>query len=131
MSGKKSNLPDGRIPDRLPDGRPAVAWRSRWTEGVLPLWLVATAGGMAVIFVVGLFFYGSYVGVGSSLIGSTETATRHRKAFNHPAAEPGFLRLGLWNWSPCPGCSRRPCGCRPVWPAGLTRRHCSKAWSGW
>ncbi|MBM5814451.1 MAG: photosystem II reaction center protein J, partial [Cyanobacteria bacterium M_DeepCast_100m_m1_067] len=53
MSGKKSNLPDGRIPDRLPDGRPAVAWRSRWTEGVLPLWLVATAGGMAVIFVVG------------------------------------------------------------------------------
>ena len=41
MSGKKSNLPDGRIPDRLPDGRPAVAWRSRWTEGILPLWLVA------------------------------------------------------------------------------------------
>ena len=59
MSGKKSNLPDGRIPDRLPDGRPAVAWRSRWTEGTLPLWLVATAGGMAVLFVVGLFFYGS------------------------------------------------------------------------
>ena len=51
MSGKKSNLPDGRIPDRLPDGRPAVAWKSRWTEGTLPLWLVATAGGMAVIFV--------------------------------------------------------------------------------
>ena len=48
MSGKKSNLPDGRIPDRLPDGSPDVAWRSRWTEGVLPLWLVATAGGMAV-----------------------------------------------------------------------------------
>jgi photosystem II PsbJ protein len=66
MSGKKSSLPDGRIPDRLPDGRPAVAWRSRWTEGVLPLWLVATAGGMAVIFVVGLFFYGSYVAVGSA-----------------------------------------------------------------
>ena len=32
----------------------------------LPLWLVATAGGMAVIFVVGLFFYGSYTGVGSA-----------------------------------------------------------------
>jgi len=28
--------------------------------------LVATAGGMAVIFVVGLFFYGSCVGVGSA-----------------------------------------------------------------
>ena len=52
MSSKPRTLPDGRIPDRLPDGRPAVAWKSRWTEGVLPLWLVATAGGMAVIFVV-------------------------------------------------------------------------------
>jgi photosystem II PsbJ protein len=59
MSGKKSPYPDGRIPDRNPDGTPAVPWRSRWTEGVLPLWLVATAGGMAVLFVVGLFFYGS------------------------------------------------------------------------
>ena len=54
MSGKKSPYPDGRIPDRLPDGRPAVPWKSRWTEGVLPLWLVATAGGMAVLFVVGV-----------------------------------------------------------------------------
>ena len=66
MSSKPRTLPDGRIPDRLPDGRPAVAWRSRWTEGVLPLWLVATAGGMAVICVLGLFFYGSYTGVGSA-----------------------------------------------------------------
>ena len=66
MSGKKSPYPDGRIPDRNPDGTPAVPWRSRWTEGVLPLWLVATAGGMAVLFVVGLFFYGSYTGVGSA-----------------------------------------------------------------
>ena len=54
--------PDGRIPDRLPDGRPAVAWERRWTEGTLPLWLIATAGGMAVIFVLGIFFYGSYNG---------------------------------------------------------------------
>ena len=46
--------PDGRIPDRLPDGRPAVAWERRWTEGTLPLWLVATAGGIAVIFVLGI-----------------------------------------------------------------------------
>jgi photosystem II PsbJ protein len=58
--------PDGRIPDRLPDGRPAVAWERRWTEGTLPLWLVATAGGIAVIFVLGIFFYGSYNGVGSA-----------------------------------------------------------------
>ena len=66
MSGKPRTMPDGRIPDRLPDGRPAVAWKSRWTEGALPLWLVATAGGMAVILVLGLFFYGSYVAVGSA-----------------------------------------------------------------
>ncbi len=59
MSGKKSGLPDGRVPDRNPDGTPAVPWKSRWTEGPLPLWLVATAGGMAVMFVVGLFFYGA------------------------------------------------------------------------
>ena len=30
----------------------------------LSLWLVATAGGIAVIFVLGIFFYGSYQGVG-------------------------------------------------------------------
>ena len=66
MSGKKSGLPDGRIPDRLPKGRPAVAWKSRWSEGVLALWLVATDGGMAVIIVVGLFFYGVHTGEGSA-----------------------------------------------------------------
>ena len=58
--------PDGRIPDRLSDGRPAVSWERRWTEGALPLWLVAAAGGIAVIFVLGIFFYGSYTGVGNA-----------------------------------------------------------------
>ncbi|MCP4973708.1 MAG: photosystem II reaction center protein J, partial [Prochlorococcus sp.] len=33
MDPKKRSLPDGRLPDRLPDGRPAVPWASRWTEG--------------------------------------------------------------------------------------------------
>jgi len=66
MSGKKSGLPDGRVPDRNPDGTPAVPWQSRWTAGPLPFGLVATARGMAVMFGVGLFFYGSYVGVGSA-----------------------------------------------------------------
>ena len=66
MSGKKSGLPDGRVPDRNPHSTPAVPWKSRWTKGPLPLWLVATAGGMAVMFVVSFFFYGSYVGVGSA-----------------------------------------------------------------
>ena len=58
--------PDGRIPDRLPDGRPSVSWERRWTEDSLPLWVVATTGGIAVIFVLGLFFYGSYTGVGNA-----------------------------------------------------------------
>jgi photosystem II PsbJ protein len=35
--------------------------------GRIPLWLVATVAGMGVIVVVGLFFYGSYAGIGSSL----------------------------------------------------------------
>ena len=33
----------------------------------IPLWLIATVGGTAALTVVGLFFYGSYSGVGSSL----------------------------------------------------------------
>lgn len=35
--------------------------------GRVPLWLVATFGGIAVITLLGIFFYGSYSGVGSSL----------------------------------------------------------------
>jgi len=37
------------------------------STGRVPLWLIATVGGMAALTVVGLFFYGSYSGVGSSL----------------------------------------------------------------
>ncbi len=33
----------------------------------IPLWVVATVAGLGVLVVVGLFFYGSYVGQGSSL----------------------------------------------------------------
>ncbi|WAS04102.1 photosystem II reaction center protein J [Gloeomargaritales cyanobacterium VI4D9] len=39
----------------------------RMSSGRIPLWLVATVAGMGVLAVVGLFFWGSYVGVGSSL----------------------------------------------------------------
>lgn len=35
--------------------------------GRLPLWLVVTVGGMAVLTIVGIFIYGSYSGLGSSL----------------------------------------------------------------
>nr|YP_009397171.1 photosystem II protein J [Thuretia quercifolia]ARW66357.1 photosystem II protein J [Thuretia quercifolia] len=35
--------------------------------GRVPLWLVATVGGMAAITVLGIFIYGSYSGIGSSL----------------------------------------------------------------
>ncbi|MDA7436866.1 photosystem II reaction center protein J [Synechococcus sp. AH-601-B19] len=53
--------------DRLPDGSPAVpSWKPNWTEGMLPLWLIESAGGMAVLFVAGLFFYDFYTGVGSA-----------------------------------------------------------------
>jgi len=35
--------------------------------GRVPLWLVATVGGVAAITVLGIFIYGSYSGIGSSL----------------------------------------------------------------
>ncbi|MFN3925968.1 MAG: photosystem II reaction center protein J [Pseudanabaenaceae cyanobacterium] len=35
-------------------------------NGRIPLWLVGTIVGIGVLFVLGLFFYGSYVGVGSA-----------------------------------------------------------------
>lgn len=35
--------------------------------GRVPLWLVATVGGVAVIVLLGIFIYGSYSGIGSSL----------------------------------------------------------------
>jgi photosystem II PsbJ protein len=37
------------------------------TNRRVPLWAIAVAGGLAVFTVVGLFFYGSYSGLGSSL----------------------------------------------------------------
>ena len=33
----------------------------------IPLWIVATIAGMGVVAVLGLFFYGAYVGVGSGV----------------------------------------------------------------
>ena len=37
------------------------------TTGRLPLWLVGTLIGMAAMGLLSIFFYGSYVGLGSSL----------------------------------------------------------------
>jgi photosystem II PsbJ protein len=36
-------------------------------SGRIPLWIVATVAGMGVLGVVGLFFYGAYSGLGSSM----------------------------------------------------------------
>jgi len=35
--------------------------------GRIPLWIVATVGGLGVLAVVGTFIYGAYSGLGSSL----------------------------------------------------------------
>ena len=37
------------------------------TTGRIPLWLIGTVVGMAALTLLGLFFYGSYSGLGSSL----------------------------------------------------------------
>jgi len=36
-------------------------------SGRIPLWIVATVAGTGILVVVGLFFYGSYGGVGSAM----------------------------------------------------------------
>jgi photosystem II PsbJ protein len=36
-------------------------------NGRIPLWLVATVAGTGVLVVVGIFFYGAYAGLGSSI----------------------------------------------------------------
>ena len=36
-------------------------------NGKIPLWIVATVAGTGILVVVGLFFYGSYAGIGSSI----------------------------------------------------------------
>jgi len=37
------------------------------TTGRIPLWLVGTVAGIAAISLLGVFFYGAYSGLGSSL----------------------------------------------------------------
>ena len=37
------------------------------STGRIPLWLVATVGGLLVLTVLGIFIYGSYSGIGTSL----------------------------------------------------------------
>ncbi|HEY9637203.1 MAG TPA: photosystem II reaction center protein J [Coleofasciculaceae cyanobacterium] len=36
-------------------------------SGKIPLWIVATVAGTGVLVILGLFFYGAYAGLGSSL----------------------------------------------------------------
>ncbi|MCU0568310.1 MAG: photosystem II reaction center protein J [Oculatellaceae cyanobacterium Prado106] len=36
-------------------------------SGRIPLWVVATVAGLGVLAILGLFFYGAYAGLGSSI----------------------------------------------------------------
>ncbi len=38
-----------------------------FANGRIPLWLVGTIAGMGVLAILGVFFYGSYAGIGSSM----------------------------------------------------------------
>ena len=40
---------------------------SNTTTGRVPLWFVGTVAGLAALGLLAIFFYGSYVGLGSSL----------------------------------------------------------------
>ena len=37
------------------------------SSGKIPLWIVATVAGTGILVVLGLFFYGAYSGLGSSM----------------------------------------------------------------
>lgn len=37
------------------------------TSRRIPLWIIALVGGLGVLTILGLFFYGAYSGLGSSL----------------------------------------------------------------
>lgn len=37
------------------------------TSRRIPLWIIAVVGGLGVLTILGLFFYGAYSGLGSSL----------------------------------------------------------------
>ncbi|PSB25518.1 photosystem II reaction center protein J [Stenomitos frigidus] len=37
------------------------------SSGRIPLWIVATVAGTGILVVLGLFFYGAYAGLGSSI----------------------------------------------------------------
>jgi photosystem II PsbJ protein len=37
------------------------------SSGKIPLWIVATIAGIGALSVLGLFFYGAYAGLGSSM----------------------------------------------------------------
>nr|YP_009673851.1 photosystem II protein J [Cuscuta bonafortunae]QDF46583.1 photosystem II protein J [Cuscuta bonafortunae] len=38
-----------------------------YTTGRIPLWIISTLTGILIISLIGIFFYGSYSGLGSSL----------------------------------------------------------------
>uniref|UniRef100_A0A6N2NH94 Photosystem II reaction center protein J n=8 Tax=Mesangiospermae TaxID=1437183 RepID=A0A6N2NH94_SALVM len=42
-------------------------WINADTTGRIPLWVIGTVAGIPVIGLIGIFFYGSYSGLGSSL----------------------------------------------------------------
>jgi len=44
-----------------------ISMSNTGTTGRIPLWLVGTVVGTAAIALLSVFFYGSYVGLGSSL----------------------------------------------------------------
>lgn len=53
---------------RLNLGAVDIGRENQMTQsGRIPLWIVATVAGTGVLVVVGLFFYGAYVGVGSAI----------------------------------------------------------------
>ena len=49
------------------------------TTGRIPLWIIGTVTGILVIGLIGIFFYGSYSGLGSSLQEPGEQKYRYER----------------------------------------------------
>ena len=58
------------------------------TTGRIPLWIIGTVAGILVIGLIGIFFYGSYSGLGSS----DELSCRHESI--RTQRDPPRIRQG-------------------------------------
>lgn len=71
------------------------------TTGRIPLWLVGTVVGTLAIGLVAIFFYGSYVGLGSSLL---INFLAYANCFSIGTTCIGYSIFSVGSWRTCDVC---------------------------